>query len=118
MTLRRFPDYTEAGRQLAGSYGNLAYLLGFCVHGDQDEADRPIGRSIDILRKLLDDKPGGALFEKDLARALMVRGQIRLARGALNEAGEAFEQAFLAIDSVVAKNPDVSECRTQFQHDC
>ncbi len=108
--VRDFPSYTEAWWQLAGTYANLAFLLGLCVHGDSDEADRPISRSIEILRKLRNDEPGRALFEKDLARALMVRGQICLSRGTLTDAGEAFDEGLLVIESVVARNPNVSEC--------
>jgi tetratricopeptide (TPR) repeat protein len=106
--LRDFPAHTEAWRQLAGSSANLTFLLGLCVHDDPDEADRPLSRSIDILRKLRDDSPARTLFQKDLAKSLMIRGQICLARGSLTEAGEAFEEGLLVVESVVAKNPDVS----------
>ena len=107
--VRDFPSHTGAWRQLAGTYANLAFMLGFCAHGDLDEADRPIARSIEILRKLRDDNPGRTLFQKDLARALMVRGQIGLAKGSLKAPGEAFDEALQVIEAVVAKNPDVSE---------
>ncbi len=107
--VRLDPSQVGARRELAEAYGNIAWIVGFQPDGDLDEADQPIGRSIDILRELREETLSGALVQKELARVLMVRGQIRLARGGLSDSSEPFEEGYRVIKAVVAKNPDVIE---------
>ena len=103
-----FPAHDGARRQLAKACNNIGVT--FRMEGDSIGAERALGESLSIFRTLRDAQPNSMSLQTDLARTLLVRGQVRSQVGALLiAAGDDLEEGRLLIESVVEKNPDVSD---------
>jgi tetratricopeptide (TPR) repeat protein len=103
-----FPAHAETRRNLAKACNNIG--VSYRMEGDSVGAERALGESLAISRELRDAQPNSMSIQTDLARTLLVRGQARLQIDAsLLAAGDDLEEGRLVIESVIQKNPDVSD---------
>ena len=95
--VRDFPDDDATIRQLALASNNLG---SFCrAEGDSFAGESALGRSRELLGRLLAKQPTSTAYKTDLARTLLNLGEIRLRSGALRESENPLEEGLVVIDA-------------------